>query len=188
MRLVFALAFILTNLTVYAFAQQQPPMADEDVIAVFNRISQRAGRLAPMLDQLHPTEWVAKGAPDTYVAQWNSLRQQYTAIQGDIAELSQHPDRLTDSMRALFRLQAANQTLGSLMGGVRKYQNPALAELIESVAAESGRDIDGFEQHLTEMAEAKEQQLAVMDKEAQRCRAALSHEPAKSPATVRKPQ
>jgi hypothetical protein len=193
MRLVFALAFISAYLPLCAFAQQAPPMADEDVIAMFNRISQRAGRLEPMLEQLHPNEWVAKGAPDTYVAQWNSLRQQYAAMQSDLADLSQHPDRLTDSMRALFRLQAANQALGSLMGGVRKYQNPALAELIESVAAESARDIDGFEQHLTEMADAKEQQLALVDKEAQRCRAMLSREPAKSSsdkaaATIRKAQ
>ncbi len=171
-------------MTACAFAQQQPPMADEDVIAIFNRISHRAARLEPMLEQLHPTEWIAKGAPDTYVAQWNSLRQQYTAIQSDLADLGQHLDRLTDSMKVLFRIQAANQTLGSLLGGVRKYQNPALAELIESVAAESARDMDGFEQHLTEMSDAKEQQFALVDREAQRCRATLSREP----ATTRKPQ
>ena len=184
MRLLFALLV----LTACAFAQQQPPMADEDVVAIFNRISQRAAGLGPMLEQVHPTDWVAKGAPDTYVAQWNSLRRQYTAIQSDLADLTQHLDRLTDSMKALFRIQAANQALESLMGGVRKYQNPALAELIESVAAESARDIDGFEQHLTEMSDAKEQQLALVDREAQRCRATLSREPAKPPAPSRRPQ
>lgn len=175
-------------MTASAFAQQQPPMADEDVVAIYNRISQRAARLEPMLEQLHPADWVAKGAPDTYVAQWNSLKQQYTAVQSDLADLSQHLDRLTESMKALFRIQAANQALGSLLGGARKYQNPALAELIESVAAESARDIDGFEQHLTEMSEAKDQQLALMDHEAQRCRATLSREPAKSPASSRRSQ
>lgn len=182
------LLFVLFLMTGFAFAQQQPPMADEDVVAIYNRISQRAARLQPMLEQLHPEDWVAKGAPDTYVAQWNSLRQQYTAIRSDLADLSQHLDRLTESMKALFRIQAANQELESLMGGVRKYQNPALAELIESVAAESGRDIDGFEQHLTEVSDAREQQLTLMDREAQRCRATLSREPAKSPAAARKPQ
>jgi septal ring factor EnvC (AmiA/AmiB activator) len=184
MRLLFALLV----LTACAFAQQQPPMADEDVVAIFNRISQRAAKLEPMLDQLHPNDWVAKGAPDTYVAQWNSLKQQYAAIQSELSDLSQHLDRMTESMKALFRIQAANQALESLLGGVRRYQNPALAELIESVAAESARDIDGFEQHLTEMSDAKEQQYALVDREAQRCRATLSREPAKPPLTPRKSQ
>ena len=78
--------------------------------------------------------------------------------------------------------------LGSLMGGVRKYQNPALADLIESVAAEATGDIDHFEQHIIEMADAKEQQFALVDREAQRCRATLSRQPAAPPASNRKPQ
>lgn len=183
MRSVFALLLFCSGV----FAQQQP-LSDDDVAAIFNRISQRAARLEPMLDQLHPNDWVSKGAPETYVAQWNSLKQQFSSVQSDLADLTQHPDRLTDSMKALFRIQAANVALGSLMGGVRRYQNPALAELIESVAAESGRDIDSFEQHLVEMADAREQQFTLVDKEAQRCRATLSRQPASPPATNRKTQ
>lgn len=169
-----------------AFAQTPAPMTDEDVAAVFNRISQRAARLEPMLEQLRPNDWVAKGAPDTYVTQWNSLRQQYTAIETDLTNLAQHMDSLTDSMKALFRIQAANRALDSLMGGVRRYQNPALADLLESVAAESTNDIERFEQHLVEMADAKEQQYTLVDREAQRCRSTLSRQPA--PATPRKSQ
>lgn len=171
-----------------AFAQQQPTMSDDDVAALFNRISQRTVRLEPMLDQLRPNDWIAKGAPDTYVAQWNSIRRQFTAIQSDLSDLARHSDHLADSMKALFRIQSANVALGSLMGGVRKYQNPALADLIESVAAEATGDIDRFEQHLIEMADAKEQQLALIDQEAQRCRALLSRQPATPPAANRKTQ
>ncbi len=171
-----------------AFAQQPPPLADDEVAAIFSRISQRAARLGPMLEQLRPADWVAKGAPDTYVAQLDSLKQQFNSIQSDLSDLTQHPDRLTASMKALFRIQAANQALGSLMGGVRKYQNPAMAELIESVAAESARDIEGFEQHLVEMSDAKEQQCALVDREAQRCRATLSRQPAAPSATNRRTQ
>ena len=152
-------------------------MSDDEVAVLLSRISQRAARLEPMLDQLHPNDWIAKGAPDTYLAQWNSIRQQFTAIQNDLSGLS-HSEGLTDSMKALFRIQAANAALGSLMGGVRKYQNPALADLIESVAAEGTGDIDRFEQHLVEMADARDQQFTLVDREAQRCRATLSRQPA----------
>jgi hypothetical protein len=178
MRLLPAVLLVASGV----WAQQQPPMSDDDVAALFNRISQRAARLEPMLDQLHPNDWVAKGAPDTYLAQWNSVRRQFTAIQSDLPGLA-HSDHLTDSMKALFRIQAANAALGSLMGGVRRYQNPALADLIESVAAEATADIDRFEQHLVEMADAKEQQFTVVDREAQRCRATLSRQPAANRST-----
>ncbi len=68
-----------------AFAQT---MSDDEVAAVFNRISRRAARLEPMLEQLHVNDWIAKGAPDTYLAQWNSIRQQYTAVQSDLSDLT----------------------------------------------------------------------------------------------------
>lgn len=165
-----------------------PSMTDEDVAAIFSRLSQRAARIEPMLEQLHPNDWIAKGAPDTYLAQWNSIREQFGAIQSDMSALAQHPDHLTESMKALFRVQATQVRLGSLMGGVRKYQNPALADLIESVAAEANGDIDRFEKHLLELADEKEQQFTVVDREAQRCRAALSRQPAAPAGSNRKPQ
>ncbi len=160
-------------------------MSDDEVSAIFSHISQRAARIEPMLDQLHPNDWIAKGAPDTYLAQWNSVRRQFTAIESDMSDLTQHPDRLTDSMSALFRVQATHLALGSLMGGVRRYQNPALADLIESVASESSADVDRFEKHILELAAEKEQQFTVVDREAQRCRAELSRQPA---TPNRKPQ
>jgi hypothetical protein len=175
-----------------AFCQQQaspsPSMSDEEVAAIFSRISARAARIEPMLQQLHPNDWIAKGAPDTYLAQWNSIRQQFTAIESDMSDLAQHPDRLTDSMKALFRVQATHLALSSLMGGVRKYQNPALADLIESVAAEAGGDIDRFEKHLVEMSTEKDQEFTLVDREAQRCRANLSRQPAAPAGANRKTQ
>jgi hypothetical protein len=163
-----------------AFSQQtisQQTMADQDIAAIFSRISQRAARLQPMLEQLHPNEWIAKGAPDTYLVQWTSTLSQFRAVQSEMSALEQHPERLGESMKALFRIRTTHRLLGSLMGGVRKYQNPALADLIESVAAEANGDIDRFERYLLQLADEKEQQFTVVDREAQRCRATLSRQP-----------
>lgn len=174
-----------------AFAQQASPppgMTDEEIAAIFSRLSQKAARIEPMLEQLHPQDWIAKGAPDTYLSHWNSTREQFRAIQSDMSALAQHPERLTESMKALFRVQLTNQALDSLMGGARKYQNPALADLIEAVAAEANSDIDRFQKHLVELADEKEQQFTVVDREAQRCRATLSRQPAATPGTNRKSQ
>lgn len=166
-------------------AQQQP---DPRIVAIFTGIAQRAARLEPMVEQLRPKDWVAKGAPDTYVAQWNSALEQLKAIQTDMSALAQHPDEMTEGMRALFRVQATHRALDSLMGGLRRYQNPPLADLIESVAAEDQSDIDRLEQHVLQLATEKDQEYAVVDSEAQRCRAILSRQPA-GPATNKgKPQ
>ncbi len=185
MRLVLAALILSCG----AFSQQPPAaMSDEEVAAIFTHLSQRAARIEPMLDQLHPNDWIAKGASDTYLTQWNSVRQQFSAIQSDMSDLAQHPDRLADSMKALFRVQATTAALGSLMGGGGKYQNPAWADLIESVSAEAGGDIDRFEKHLLEMATEKDQQFTLVDREAQRCRANLSRQPAAPAGANRKTQ
>lgn len=172
---------------------QQPPAGaplptDQEIAAIFNGISQHAARIEPMLEQLRPNEWVAKGAPDTYVAQWNSTRAQIRAVQSDMSALAQHPDRMTDCMKALFRVEASHQVLGSLMGGLRRYQNPALADLIESVAAEDRGDLERFQQYLLTLAGEKEQQFTVVDREAQRCRATLSRQPAEPARPGRRSQ
>lgn len=162
-------------------------MTTDDAVTIFNQIGQRAGRLEPMLEQLHPKDWIAKGAPDTYVAQWDSILQQFRAVQSDMGTLAQHPGGMTESMQALFRVQATHLALDSLLGGVRKYQNPALADLIESVAAENNADIEGLERYVLGLAGEKEQQFAVVDHEAQRCRAVLSRQPADPAAKNRRP-
>lgn len=169
-------------------APMQHPIEDEDIAMTFNDISQRASRIEPMLEQLHPSDWIAKGAPETYLAQWNSILQQFRAIQGDMAALAQHPGQLSDSVKALFRLQSTHVVLDSLMGGTRKYQNPALADLIESVASENNADVDRLERYVLQLADAKDQQFVVVDREAQRCRSTLSRQPAESARPVRKNQ
>jgi hypothetical protein len=187
MRLFFAALILSSGASAQQTGSSVPTMTDEEVAAIFNHLSQRAARIGPMLEQLHPNDWIAKGAPDTYLSQLNSTREQFRAIQSDMSALGQQPEHLAESMKALFRVQMANQLLGSLMGGARKYQNPALADLIESVAAEANGDIDRFEKHLVELADEKEQQFTVVDREAQRCRATLSRQPSAPANTNRKP-
>ncbi len=169
-----------------ASAQQSTP--DPQVLEAFNGISAHAARIEPMLQQLRPDDWVAKGAPDTYVAQFNSVVEQIRAIQSDMASLAQHPDQMTECMKALFRVQSSHRTLISLMEGLRRWQNPALAELIESVAAEDQTDLDHLEQYVLQLASEKDQQYAVVNSEAQRCRATLSRQPADPPKTNKRTQ
>jgi hypothetical protein len=155
---------------------QQP--AEPQVLNAFHAIAQHAARLLPMLDQVHAQEWVAQGAPETYVAQVDLARRQIQTIGTEMEALTQHSDHMQECMRGLFRVQAFHGALDSLLGGLRRYQNPALADLILSVAAEDQGDIEKLQTYILELADEKEQEFQVVDHEAQRCRAMLSKQPA----------
>ena len=172
------LAILLTFFALPVFGQQPPQFSEDQLKTLFGQISTRAARLQPLLEGVHAQDWLAKGAPEAYVAQDQSIRVQLTAVQADMAALVQRPDQMADTMRALFRVQAFHRLLTTLMGGVRRYQNPAVADLIESVAAENQADLDRVEQYLIDLAAQKESQLQVMDGEAQRCRGMLLKQPA----------
>ncbi len=162
---------------------QQP---DPQVVRIFTSIAERAGKLDPMLRQVRTAEWVAKGGPDTYTIQLASTREQIQAIQADMAALAQHPEHMQASMKGLFRVQAFHHTLDSLMGGLRRYQNPALADLIQSVAAEDQADVEALQTYVLSLADEKEKEFQVVDHEAQRCRATISREPAAPSKSARR--
>jgi hypothetical protein len=56
---------------------------------------------------------------------------------------------------------------------MRKYQAPADAAALAALSAENGANRSRLERYLVSLAADREQQLLVMDSEAQRCRAAL---------------
>jgi hypothetical protein len=177
--LFFAATFVLLFAATLGTQAQQP--ADPQVVAAFRGIAQHASRLLPMLEQVRVKDWVSDGAPETYVAQLDSAKLQIGAIGTEMETLAQHPDRMQDCMKGLFRVQAFHGALDSLMGGLRKYQNPPLADLIQSVAAEDQADIERLQTYILQLADEKEQEFQVVDHEAQRCRATISKQPVVAP-------
>jgi hypothetical protein len=53
-----------------SFAQTTGLATPWDTAPMVAALSAQAARLKPILDQLTPKEWVSKGAPDAYIAQW----------------------------------------------------------------------------------------------------------------------
>jgi hypothetical protein len=141
-------------------------------------LAAEAQRFKPILDQVNPQEWIAAGAPETYVAQLNSTRNEVDYLVRTSKALAAQPEKLTLALEALFRMQALESFLRSLGEGVRRYQNPALADLLNGLMGETFASRERLREYVVELAAIKEQELAVMDKEAQRCRAALSRAPA----------
>ena len=128
-------------------------------------------KILPVLQQLNPHEWVAKGASDAYVQQWKSVQDEVGYLQTNVETLAKQPDRLTVALDVLFRLQAIDTRLGNLIEGIRKYQNPALADMVQWLAGQNGAVRVGLQQYIQEVATQREAEWKVMESEAQRCRA-----------------
>jgi hypothetical protein len=149
-------------------------------------LSAQAARLKPILDQLTPQEWVTKGAPDAYVAQWKGAENELTFLSDSAKALEKQPERLTLALDTYFRLQSLELRLNSLVEGVRNYQNPAVGDLLIGVAAENAANRDKLRQYITDLAATKEQEFEIADKEAQRCRATLNKPAPPKPAAAKK--
>ncbi len=191
----FALVSLLSLTSVcIAFGQSPEPAAADQGVAnewdarkVIDALSAQAQHLKPIIDQVKPADWVAKGASETYIAQWNTVQAQLKYVVASSEAFSRQPDRLPLGLDAYFRMQAVNSTLTSLTEGVRNYQNPALAQIMQSVIAENSTNRDRLRQYLQDLATQKEQEFQVADSEAQRCRAAQLGQPAPKTKKVSQP-
>jgi hypothetical protein len=163
-------------LAVSAFGQnQQPSVAPQwDIATTITDFSAQAGRVKPILDQLTPQAWIQKGAPDVYVTQWTAARQDLTNVMSSVKALQNDPEKLTAAMDAYFRWQGFESRIASLVEGVRHYQNPAIGDLLVGAVAENSTNRDRLRIHITDLASQQEQELAVLDQEAQRCRTNLN--------------
>ena len=133
----------------------------------------QTGRLKPLLDAVKPEQWVEKGAPEAYVTQWKSIMAESDYVAGSAKELAAEPERLTLALETYLRLQSLNAQLDSLNEGIRKYQNPALADLIRGAMTDGAAGREKLRQYIVRLAAVKEEQLKVANDEAQRCRSIL---------------
>src|SRR5579864_8436494 len=150
---------------------------DWDIRVILQEMGEHAARLQPVMNEVDVNAWSAKGASETYAAQLQSSKDQARAIADDAKALARNPEKISACLQLYFRIQGLEQMIGSLGEGIRKYQGPALAEKLTSLSAENGANRNRFESYIVNLAAQQEQECAVMDHEAQRCRAFLSKQP-----------
>src|SRR5437588_769167 len=168
--------------SVLALAQSSPPRggvsSEWDVRKLLEGLDLQTQHLKPIIERIKPESWVANGAPEAYVVQWKTGQTELRYLLSSSEALARQPDRLTLALDTYFRMQAMESTFGSVIEGIRKYQNPALADLVQAVMAENSTNRDRLRQYIQDLAEQKEQEFKVVDHEAQRCRDTLLHQPA----------
>jgi len=157
--------------------------ADWDIAAVLQEISAHANRLSTLLDKFNAQEWVAKGASETYGEQLQSSKDQAKALAAGATALAANPERLSASLEVYFRIHSLESMLASVEEAIRRYQSPANAQALAMLQAENDSNRDRLQKYIVNLASEREQDLAVMDREAQRCRGILTQAP---PKPVRK--
>jgi len=174
----------LVSLSGSLWGQAAPSVpAPWDVSKSVGELAAQVAQLKPVLAELSPQDWVEKGAPEAYVEQWQSARQELEYLDQTTRTLEQQPEKLTAALDVYFRLQGVEWRLESLSEGARKYQSLAAGDLLAAAVGEHATKRDQLREYITDLAAQNEQQLAVMDREAQRCREAQNQSrPAPAPA------
>jgi hypothetical protein len=171
------------------FVSAQTPNGLEpqwDISVILGEMSAHAIRLLPVLNKVDAKSWVAKGASETYAVQLQSAKDQARALADDAKALARNPEKLGASLQLYFRIQGLEEMIASLVPGVRKYQDPALADELASRSAENGANRNRFQTYIVTLATNREQECAVMDKEAQRCRSIVATQPPPKSAAGKK--
>lgn len=177
-RIASVVCALLPGLLAAAPAAQQGGFVPEwEIRKTVEAVGTQCQRLKPLLDQVNPKDWVAKGAPEAYVAQLDSTKANLEHMRVSAENLTREPERLTFALDTFLRLGSFESLLNSLAEGVRKYQNPAMADLIRAVMSENSANRDKLRVYMLELAEAKEQEFRVVNEEAQRCRTTSTRQP-----------
>ncbi len=177
-RLLFCSLLLLPGplLRAQVGAQSGGVSTEWDARKMLEALTLQTQHFKSVIGRVQPNGWVANGAPQTYVNQWTTAQNEMNYLLGSIDALAKQPERLPLALEAYFRMQAMESTFGSVIEGIRKYQNSAIADLLQGVVNENSANRDKLRQFLTDLATQKEQEFQVVDKEAQRCRGVLMKE------------
>lgn len=175
----FALRALMLLVCAAALAAPQQPApqvprsgleTDWDIAVVFQQIGTHAAKMLPALDKIDAKSWMEKGAPDAYMAQLQSSKDQARSLVESSKVMAKYPTQLSASIEFYFRIQGLETMVASLAEAIRKYQTPADAQNLIALTAENGANRDRVQKYIVNLAAEREQDLKVMDREAQRCR------------------
>jgi hypothetical protein len=176
------LIFLIATLPAAPFVLAQQGLTTEwDIQKTLKDLAAHSRRMIPIVEEARPEEWIEKGAPETYVQQAKALKAEYEYAARAADEVAARPDSLGKGIELYLRLNASDTMLNSLLKGIRNYQNPALADLIEGVSLEGDTARGRYRDYLIELANTKETEFKIADQEAQRCRNMIIKQPAPRP-------
>lgn len=162
--------------------QTAPPIAGLetpwDARQIVAQVEKSDEKLQPVLTNLNPQRWYdEKGAPSTYIVQWQTAQQELRDVETTTQMLEQKIDSLSMALDVYFRLEALEVTARSLNEGAQRYADRATADRLNALIAQNFTSRERFRDYIKDLATTTEQNFKVADEEAQRCRAVMSQQP-----------
>ncbi|MCU1337007.1 MAG: hypothetical protein JWO19_2588 [Bryobacterales bacterium] len=179
---------VLLPFSISLWGQTAPSVpASWDVTKSVSELAAQVAQLRPLLAQLTPQDWVEKGAPAAYVAQWQGAQQELGYLDQTARALQKQPEKLSAALDVYFRLQGVEWRLESLSEGARKYQSSATGDQLAAAMGAHATKRDQLRQYITDLATQNEQEFAVVEREAQRCRDEQNKQPSRpAPAPAKR--
>ena len=170
-----------------ALAPQGGVLPEWEVRKLVDKVIADVGKIKPLFEQMDPARWQDSAAAGVYAPYWKGVQTEATSVEVTGARFAQQPEKLTVGLDFLYRLDSLHAQASLLSQGVRRYQNPALADLLDATVREAGISRDTIRQHVSDLAALREKELEVASNEAQRCRAQLARPtPTPKPPAARK--
>jgi hypothetical protein len=149
-----------------------------DVRKILADVQKDSDQLQPLLSQMNPQQWYdKKGAPSTYIIQWQTAQRQLNDVRYSTKQLAQKTESLPLALDTYFRLEALEVTTRSLEEGAQKYAPRETADKLNALIAHNFNSRERFRDYIRDLAQSVEQNFKIADEEAQRCRGIISKEP-----------
>lgn len=164
------IALLITAGPVICPGQDGGVAAEWDVRANMDAFVADVRKVEPLLKWVNVDSWVKEGAPSAYQRQLQTSKSAVQQLVAATEKLATDPEKLQAALDAYFELERMELLLNSLREGVRKYQSPDLANQFTQVLGLNILHRDRLRQHIRDLSTTREQEYAIANQEAQRCR------------------
>lgn len=165
-----------------AFAALLPAQEDVgtmppwEVAAIAENLEAQADQAEQILTGIKPEEWPPAGAA-AYAAQREALLVELGHLKNSARAMAAAPERLPLVVDTFLWIDRTNSMMVSITDGVRRYQNAAVADLLESARGQYSGAGEKLKEYMRQLAVSVDEQMQIAHEEAQRCRTELVTRP-----------
>jgi hypothetical protein len=134
------------------------------------------GQAEQILSGIKPEEWPQAGAA-AYSAQRETLVSELGYLRNSARAMAAAPERLPVVVDTFLWIDRTNSMMASMTDGVRRYQNSAVADLLESARTQNSGAAEKLKEYMRQLAVSVDAKMQIAHEEAQRCRTELVTKP-----------
>jgi hypothetical protein len=147
-----------------------------EVAAIAENLEAQTEQAEQILTGVKPEEWPQAGAA-AYAAQRETLLVELAHLRNSARAMASAPERLPLVVDTFLWIDRTNSMMASMTDGVRRYQNAAVADLLESARGQYSGAGEKLKEYMRQLAVSVDAQMQIAHEEAQRCRTELVTRP-----------